>query len=510
MTAAATPAAGIRQLDESFDEDYEPTEEEVDEYAAWLGLDKETERDLWWIARMGLTAVLPPPWKPCETAEKEVFYFNFETGESVWDHPCDEYFKAMLAEQRRKKKEGSGGSEEDSDGTLPFLMRTSKSPLGLPPLGFPSAGPKKPMVVESDDPRQTPLHLAAAHDDVHAVALFLDRGSKRGIESRDSSGLRPLHHAARAGHRQAALLLLNGGPEGGAAVDARTPKGWTPLHLAAEHGHAGVVGLLLDRGAEPAAATKRGRTALHLAAEAGSEELVRLLLEKGLGVDVRNEKGKTPLHCAADANSDDVIKILLDQKAALNAQAANGFSALHYAAGGGNTDSLQVLLQAGAEVGPLSKRGETPLQLAAAGGHTRCVEVLLEKHGVGAAGAGAAGKRSALHDAAGCGALAAAKVLLEHKVAVNAADGALSPLHMACFRGHRDVVAALVDANAAVGAVGPHGLTALHVAASAGHREVCEALLEAKAEVTEAEGGMKPLDCALKSEHTTVAELLKA
>ena len=46
------------------DENYEPTEEELDEYARWLGMDPTTERKLLWIAREGLKAPLPKEWKP--------------------------------------------------------------------------------------------------------------------------------------------------------------------------------------------------------------------------------------------------------------------------------------------------------------------------------------------------------------------------------------------------------------------------------------------------------------
>lgn len=26
----------------------------------------------------------------------EMYYFNFETGESVWDHPCDEHYRKVI------------------------------------------------------------------------------------------------------------------------------------------------------------------------------------------------------------------------------------------------------------------------------------------------------------------------------------------------------------------------------------------------------------------------------
>ncbi len=34
----------------------------------------------------------------------EIYYFNFSTGDSVWDHPCDEYFREMVEEERAKLK----------------------------------------------------------------------------------------------------------------------------------------------------------------------------------------------------------------------------------------------------------------------------------------------------------------------------------------------------------------------------------------------------------------------
>merc|ERR1711957_179697 len=58
-----------------------------------------------WIARAGLKAALPASWKPCQTFgdEGQLFYFNFETGESVWDHPCDEYHRQLYRKHWSKK-----------------------------------------------------------------------------------------------------------------------------------------------------------------------------------------------------------------------------------------------------------------------------------------------------------------------------------------------------------------------------------------------------------------------
>jgi len=91
-------------LEEHVDSEYEPTEQEILDYSEWLGMDAENDKDLMWIARAGLKVPLPAPWKPCTTGEEnEVFYFNFETGESVWDHPCDEFHRLLYKREKARK-----------------------------------------------------------------------------------------------------------------------------------------------------------------------------------------------------------------------------------------------------------------------------------------------------------------------------------------------------------------------------------------------------------------------
>lgn len=72
-------------------------ERELEEYADFIGIDVEFDRDLFYIAAEGLCAVPPDPWKACQAeGTDDVFYFNFETGQSVWDHPCDDIFREKV------------------------------------------------------------------------------------------------------------------------------------------------------------------------------------------------------------------------------------------------------------------------------------------------------------------------------------------------------------------------------------------------------------------------------
>jgi hypothetical protein len=91
-------------LEDEHNPDYEPADEEVLEYATFLGMDMETDQDLLWIAREGLTAPLPAPWKPCKTENNEIYYFNFESGESVWGHPCDTHYKMLFDSKKLERK----------------------------------------------------------------------------------------------------------------------------------------------------------------------------------------------------------------------------------------------------------------------------------------------------------------------------------------------------------------------------------------------------------------------
>ena len=58
---------GYEIMEEELDEDYEPTGEEIEEYAKYLGMDLNEDRDLFYIAKEGLKAPLPDPWKPCKS-----------------------------------------------------------------------------------------------------------------------------------------------------------------------------------------------------------------------------------------------------------------------------------------------------------------------------------------------------------------------------------------------------------------------------------------------------------
>ncbi|CAC9504960.1 conserved hypothetical protein [Leishmania infantum JPCM5] len=91
-------------LDDHIDANYEPTEEEVLEFADWIGMKLPQDSEFLWLAREGLKTPLPKEWKPCSTNDGEIYYFNFKTGESSWDHPMDSIFRQRFEQEKEKAR----------------------------------------------------------------------------------------------------------------------------------------------------------------------------------------------------------------------------------------------------------------------------------------------------------------------------------------------------------------------------------------------------------------------
>lgn len=102
--ATDTASNRVQVLDDDEILNYVADEDEIEEYAAHIGINVDLDRDLFWIAREGLQAPPPAPWKVCFVeGANDVFYFNFTTGESVWDHPLDDFFRQKVVDEMAKR-----------------------------------------------------------------------------------------------------------------------------------------------------------------------------------------------------------------------------------------------------------------------------------------------------------------------------------------------------------------------------------------------------------------------
>ncbi|MCO5574166.1 hypothetical protein L7F22_027948 [Adiantum nelumboides] len=115
---------------------------------------------------------------------------------------------------------------------------------------------------------------AAVSNDISRMQHILHRGIPADMP--DANGYTPLHYAARNGHLDACLLLL----ENGAQVDKCTRSGKaTSLHRAAYAGHIEVVKTLIKAGADVFKKDSDGRRPVEKAEAQGHVEIVNLLVD---------------------------------------------------------------------------------------------------------------------------------------------------------------------------------------------------------------------------------------
>ena len=123
---------------------------------------------------------------------------------------------------------------------------------------------------------------AAARGDALVVERLLAAGVPAALAV-NQRGLSALHLAAKSGHTEVVLLLLDGGVE----VDLRDAEGRTALHCAAQSPHVAVCALLLARGASVHARTQTEASVLDVASQPEQRNdpqqlsVIKLLLDHG-------------------------------------------------------------------------------------------------------------------------------------------------------------------------------------------------------------------------------------
>lgn len=407
-----------------------------------------------------------------------------------------------------------------SQDVLQLLMGSGLVPADF----FSDAGPSAGLHCIGDEGTT----VQQAFESEGSVKKLLDSGVSVS-QPGSTDGKTLLASAAHEGSANVAKLLLTQGYDP-LQIDH---QGQTPLTLASRQGYVKVLSVLLEwaKNQEPEIATRmmehvdsEGWTALRSAAWGGHSEAVRLLLDAGAVVDGCDSEGRTALRAAAWGGHEEIVLTLLDYGAQVDKADSNGRTPLIAAAYMGHHEAVEILLDHNAEVDLADGDGRTALSVAAlcvptaAGlkGYGAVVSLLLER------GADP-GHRD--HDGMTPLLLAAyeghddvVELLLEAGADVDETAGpdgnvpaaaAVTPLLAAAAMGHMKTVSRLLFWGAAVDAIDCEGRTALCLAAARGSVEVVRALLDRGLDENHKDDlGWTPLHAAACEGHRAVCAAL--
>lgn len=78
-------------------------DEDVLQFAKYLGMDVDVDRDLLWIAEQAINSPLPAEWQEHEDGDGNQFFYNTVTQESSWEHPSDQRYREIYAKHKSQR-----------------------------------------------------------------------------------------------------------------------------------------------------------------------------------------------------------------------------------------------------------------------------------------------------------------------------------------------------------------------------------------------------------------------
>ena len=351
------------------------------------------------------------------------------------------------------------------------------------------------------------LHWAAKNGHEQVVLFLLESGVD--IEIKDNKkGLTALHKAAASGHTNVVQLLL----QRGANIEARDGDGNTPLLRATTKRNPKTVQLLLQAGANVEAEPRAGGTALILAAWYEDDEIVQLLLDYGANIEKTLERNSaTALIEAARHDHIKMVNFLLNKGANIDAKDKSSLTSLSWAVKEGRSDVVRILLEKGADIEARehTPRAYTYLIRNAEEGNDAGVRLLLE-HGAKIEARDKYGGTAILR-AVDRGHKSTLRLLVAKGADVHVQDWyQRTILHGAAKNQKANVIVDIIRLGVEIDARGANGETALWEAAKIGNVEIVKMLLELGAnEYIANKKKETPFLMALRNGHDKVASLFR-
>jgi hypothetical protein len=105
------------------------SDEHINAYAVYLGMDPERDREWLWLAEECLYAPLPAGWSEARAPNGDTYFWREPNGKAQWEHPLDDFFRQLFKRLRGEARERAArerGLRRQHSGRRP----RSAAPLG--------------------------------------------------------------------------------------------------------------------------------------------------------------------------------------------------------------------------------------------------------------------------------------------------------------------------------------------------------------------------------------------
>ncbi|KAM9308391.1 transient receptor potential cation channel subfamily A member 1 [Gastrophryne carolinensis] len=345
--------------------------------------------------------------------------------------------------------------------------------------------------LEEDPQRIFKLILEGDSCNVRSFALK----NPESLTARDDQEATPLHYAAKHGHLEMMMMIINDTCE--EDLNAVDQKGATPLHWAVQKNQLESVKILLCRGANPNILTIYRMAPLHLAIQLHYNSIVEVLINHSTtDINLEGDLGNTPIMQACYKDNVEALSWLVDHGAKLCKRNKIGCYPIHMTAYAGSLKCMYYVLKKGEELLGFSIKDHinftdneksSPLHVAVQSGHLEVVKACI---GYGAKIDLKQVNDSAtpLHFAATQGATEIVKFMLSSYTGdnniINLPDGTKeTPLHKSCLFDHIELAEYLLSKGANIDSEDKESRTPLLLATSCSSWRTVNLLLEKGANV---------------------------